>query len=112
MKVVAQRWDQLDQSSKESYIHAYKNEMESYSSIIEKYKKSLSPEQIEAQQQVKLDRQLSRERREKKKRLKDLGKPKKPASPFFLYLQSKVPTGSKSEEYRSAAKQLSEGKIQ
>lgn len=111
MRVIAQRWDKLDESSKANYVKAYKNEMESYTSIIEKYKRSLTPAQVEAQQQIKLDRQLSREKREKRRRLKELGKPKKPPSAFFLYLSSKVPPGSKSEEYRNAAKKLSEGTI-
>jgi len=108
IKLVSQRWDRLDESEKQSYISAYKNEMQSYSSILDKYKQSLTPEQKEAQQQLKLDRQLLRERREKRKRLKELGRPKRPAGPFFLYLSSKVPTGSKITDYQDAAKKLSE----
>jgi len=108
MKVVGQRWESLDDASKQPFISAYKSEAASYSSILEKYKKSLTPEQKDAQQQLKLDRQLMREKREKRKRLKELGKPKKPASPFFMYLANNVPKGSTITEYQNAAKTLSE----
>ncbi|CAL8109650.1 unnamed protein product [Orchesella dallaii] len=108
IKVVSQRWDGLDESSKQAYISAYKDEMKSYSLILDRYKQSLTPEQKEAQQQMKLDRQLLREKREKRKRLKELGKPKRPASPFFLYISGKVPAGSKIVDYQAAAKTLGE----
>ncbi|ODN01559.1 Transcription factor A, mitochondrial [Orchesella cincta] len=108
IKLMGQQWDRLDESAKQSYISAYRNEMQSYASVIEKYKQSLSPEQKEAQQQMKLDSQLLREKREKKRRLKELGKPKRPASPFFLFLSSKVTPGSKIADYQDAAKKLGE----
>jgi GH15 family glucan-1,4-alpha-glucosidase len=107
MKIIAQRWDKLDDASKQSYIAAYKNDLVSYSSILEKYNKSLTPKQKEAQQQLKLDKQLQKEKREKKKRLRELEKPKKPGSPFFMYLSKNVPSGSSVTEYQAAAKQAS-----
>jgi len=108
MKIIAQRWDSLDDASKQPFISAYKSEVASYSPILEKYNKSLTPEQKEAQQQLKLDKQLQRERREKKRRLKEFGKPKKPASPFFMYLSNNVAKGSSITEYQNAAKKLSQ----
>lgn len=77
-KVVAQRWEQMDESSKAPYIIAYRNDMEEYSSILEEYKRSLTSEQLEAQQQLNL------EKRKKKRRLKEPESHEKALSPFFV----------------------------
>jgi len=108
IRIIAQHWDRLEDTTKQSYITAYKNDLVSYSSILEKYNKSLTPAQKEAQQQLKLDKQLQKDKREKKKRLRELGKPKKPASPFFMYLSNNVPAGSSVSEYRMSAKKFAE----
>jgi len=108
MKLVGQRWEKLDSGSREKYTAGFQKDMVSYNTIIEKYYQSLSPEDRQAQQQMKLDKELKKEKRDKKKRLKELGKPKKPASPFIRYLQSKVPSGSGIEAHKNAAREFAE----
>lgn len=111
LRAVAQRWDRLDNDAKQSYITDYKKELASYSSILEKYKNSLTPEQKEAQEQLKVEKKLMREKRDKKKRLRELEKPKKPATAFFLYLANNIEKGTSMKEYQEAAKKFAEGEI-
>jgi hypothetical protein len=106
MKKVASRWDSLDDNAKSKYIVAYKNDMESYGGILQKYQKSLSPEQKELQEQFKLDKQIRKERREKKKRLRETGKPKRPSSGFLLFMKSQVAEGASLADRQAAAKDL------
>jgi len=104
MKKVAEKWDKLDEENKNSYILAYKKEMAGFTPILEKYQLSLTPEQKEMQQQIKFEKQISKERREKRKRLKELGKPKRPPSGFLLFLMDKVPPGSSIVVHQEVAK--------
>lgn len=105
MKKIAERWDKLDEPSKSKYSASYRQDMESYSSILLKYNQALSPQQKEIQQELKLDKQIKKDKREKRKRLRDLGRPKKPASAFLEFLKSKVPPGSSILEHQAAAKE-------
>lgn len=104
-KIVGQKWSQLDSSSKQKYIDSFKTDMTSYSRILEQYNKSLSPEARDQIQQEKIEKQLRKEKREFRKKVRDLGKPKKPATAFLQYLMTKVKPGSGMEDYRSLAKQ-------
>jgi hypothetical protein len=104
--MIGQRWEKLDSQKKEKYAEGFREEMDSYKTLAEKYYKSLSTEDRETQHKIKIDRQLSKEKRDKKKRLRELGKPKKPASPFLQFLQSKIPPGSGIEVHKTAAKEM------
>jgi len=102
-KLVAERWSKMDTVAKEKYSLTFKDEMKTYHTVIEKYLKSLSPAQIEAQEQGKINKELRQERIEKKRRLTELGKPKKPPSAFLQFLQRKVPAGSTMKEHTETA---------
>ena len=106
MKLVGQRWDKLDPKNKEKYTTGFREEMDSYNTVVQQYYKSLSTEDREAQQQIKVDKQLRKEKRDKKKRIKELGKPKKPPSPFIQFLHSKVSPGAGIEAHKVAAKEM------
>lgn len=109
VKIMASRWESLDATSKQPYLTAFRNEMVTFSSRLDKYNKSLNQDQREVIDQLKLERQLQKEKKEKRKRLKELGKPKKPATPYFLFVTNKVPKGSGITEYQAAAKDLAAG---
>jgi len=106
MKIVGQRWTALDAQTKEKYATSFKNEMKSFQPVMEKYNKSLTQEQKEAQEQLKISKELRKEKIEKKRRIAELGKPKKPISPFFQFLQGKVPAGSSMKEHTSTAQKF------
>jgi transcription factor A len=90
VKKIASRWDKLDEGGKSPYMSSYRKDMESYPSILEAYKSSLTPAQSAAESEVKQEAKLRKEKREKKKRTKELGKPKKPMTAFLLYLQTQI----------------------
>jgi len=106
MKVVGQRWTQLDSQTKEKYSQGFKNEIEAYQTVMEKYMKSLTPEQRAAQEQLKISKQLRKEKLEKRRRVADSGRPKRPASPFLQFLQSKVAPGSSMKEHTATAQKF------
>jgi len=106
IKLVAQRWQELDDPNKERYITAYKNELQTYGSIIAGYNASLTDEQRGSIQQLKEEKQVKKERREKRLRLKELGRPKRPPSAFLQFLQTNIPEGMSSNEYLERAKTL------
>lgn len=70
MKMVGTQWDKLDESGKGRYISAYRKDMESYADTLDKYKRSLSPEQTAAVADLKLEKEMKKEKREKKRRVK------------------------------------------
>jgi len=93
-KAIGEKWDSLDPTTKDKYNQDFKNELDKYNQALEKYNKSLTPAQRETQEQEKLSKQLKQEKNQKKRRLVELGKPRKPPTPFFLFIKTQAPSGS------------------
>ncbi|XP_059468635.1 uncharacterized protein LOC132192611 [Neocloeon triangulifer] len=86
-KVAGVEWLKLNAQQKQQYETPYKKEYNTYLQAMDKYKSSLTEEHKskinEAEQEIK----QKKTRREIKQKSEELGKPKKPASSFILYLQ-------------------------
>jgi len=87
IKLIGQKWTKLDDASKDHYSAGYKEEMIPYSEELAKYNDTLTPEIVEKENQLKLEKQLKRDRRVQRKKLLDLGKPKKPTTPFLQFVK-------------------------
>lgn len=88
--VVAKMWKSLDETKKEKYAKGYKEEMGAYMNVLAKYKNSLSEEEI---QKIKDTRSDIKERKlvlEKKKKLRDLGKPRKPVHSYVRFMMQQT----------------------
>jgi hypothetical protein len=110
MKICSQRWTELDQAQKENFSAQFKKELEEYNKVMEKFTKSLTPEQKNAMEQVKADKVMRRDKLQKKQRLEELGKPKRPKSSFMNFLASQADILKKKgspEEVRERIKSLS-----
>jgi hypothetical protein len=70
MKKVAQRWDSLDEAGRNRYTASYKKEMEEYSTILENYRQSLTPAMEATTEQLRMEKQMKKDKRERRRRLK------------------------------------------
>ncbi|XP_072945070.1 uncharacterized protein TFAM [Epargyreus clarus] len=85
----SKHWQQLDSETKSQMHKEYEKDLEDYKKIKAMYEASLTEQQKADIKQVKEDMVVAREKRKLKAELKEMGKPKKPMSSYFLYAQSK-----------------------
>ncbi|XP_069705381.1 transcription factor A, mitochondrial-like isoform X2 [Periplaneta americana] len=89
IKLVAQEWEKTDMTLRQKLEAEYKREMVDFVSANVKYEQSLTNEQREEIKKAKVVIAHSKEKRKLKKKMKELGKPKRPASAFLLFLSEK-----------------------
>lgn len=87
MKEAGAKWKSLSEEQKAIYIKKAEAAKEQYLAALEEYSKNISPEQRERE---RIEEKMKKEktRRTRAKRLiRSLGKPKRPLSPYFLFLK-------------------------
>ncbi|XP_052897129.1 transcription factor A, mitochondrial [Anopheles moucheti] len=97
-KLAAVKWHSLDQASKTKYEEEYKREQAVWLQKNAKYLSQLTDVQKE---EIKLERQQRNEekiKREQKRLLKELGRPKRPMNGFFLFCLQNKPIHKLSKE--------------
>lgn len=89
---LAADWKAIDPSIKTKYENEYKAEMEEYSRKYLKYTENLTEEQKLALKEYNQEVKSSKVKREKKKKLRENEKPKRPIGAYMLFLldQAKV----------------------
>ncbi|CAG9788616.1 unnamed protein product [Diatraea saccharalis] len=85
----SKHWQQLDAETKTQMTKEYEKDLEDYRKIKELYEKSLTDQQKADIQRVKEELAEAREKRKLKAEYKEMGRPKKPMSSYFLFSQTK-----------------------
>lgn len=92
IKIGSEMWKTTNEAAKKKLQDEFKHDMEKYAIQISKYNSSLSEQQKleikEAFQEMKEEKQRRDERLALAKRNKELGKPVKPLSSYFLFYKS------------------------
>ncbi|KAL4710916.1 hypothetical protein ACJJTC_002546 [Scirpophaga incertulas] len=84
----SKHWQQLDAETKAQMTKEYEKDLEDYKKIKELYEKSLTDEQKADIKRVKDELAEAKQKRKLKSEFKELGKPRKPMSSYFLFCQS------------------------
>ncbi|CAH2043408.1 unnamed protein product, partial [Iphiclides podalirius] len=102
----SKHWQQLDTETKTQMVKEYEKDLEDYKKIKAMYEASLTEQQKEDIKRVKAEMAASKEKRKLKAELKELGKPKKPMSSYFLFTQTKKDLfkGNEMKEYQEKIK--------
>ncbi|XP_058805307.1 transcription factor A, mitochondrial isoform X2 [Phymastichus coffea] len=89
VKVMAEEWRNCDPELKKSYQKKFLLEMQDYLAALEKYNNSISKEQRDLIDAAKVKQKKHLEQTKILAKQEELGKPKKPFSPFLGYLEEK-----------------------
>lgn len=109
VKLVAKRWADVDEKKKKMYEEEYKKDQIAYIGQRAAYESQLTDEQKEQIKDYKRNVMLIKEKREVKKKLSTLGKPKKPISAFLHYLaEERVKAPHKIGSFRDWQKSTAE----
>ncbi|KAI5637544.1 HMG (high mobility group) box domain-containing protein [Phthorimaea operculella] len=103
----SKHWQELDTETKGQMVKEYEKDLEDYKKIKAMYESSLTEKQKEDIKRVKEEMAAAKEKRKLKAEYKELGKPKKPMSSYFLYIQSRkdIFQGKSLKEYQEKIKQ-------
>ncbi|KAH8381380.1 hypothetical protein KR093_003908 [Drosophila rubida] len=85
---LSRRWVDVDAQLKERLQAEYKKDQESYVELRSKYDAKITDEQRAEIKQMKQEISDAKERKQLRKRVKELGRPKKPASAFLRFIAS------------------------
>ncbi|KAL0821624.1 hypothetical protein ABMA28_005069 [Loxostege sticticalis] len=103
----SKHWQQLDTETKSQMVKEYEKDLEDYKKIKEMYEKSLTDQQKADIKRVKEELAAAKEKRKLKAEYKELGRPKKPMSSYFLFVQSRKDqfTGKQIKEFQEKVKE-------
>lgn len=107
-KLAAAQWQVLDLANKNKLEEEFKKEQAIWLQQNAKYLSQLTDEQKDEIRQTRVEKGEEKAKREHRKRVKDLGKPKRPLNGFLLYCQDQKPKNLTRDENRSQIKSLSE----
>ncbi|XP_050347989.1 transcription factor A, mitochondrial [Nymphalis io] len=98
----SKHWQQLDSETKSQMVKEYEKDLEDYKKIKDIYESSLTDQQKEDIKRVKDEMATAKEKRKLKAEYKEMGRPKKPMSSYFLFAQSRSDTlkGNDIKEYQ------------
>ncbi|XP_026756142.2 transcription factor A, mitochondrial [Galleria mellonella] len=85
----SKHWQELDAATKNKMVKEYEKDMEDYKKIKEIYESSLTEQQKADIKKLKEEMTAAREKRKLRAEFKELGRPKKPMSSYFLFAQSR-----------------------
>lgn len=88
IKQISKKWETVDPGLKQKLQEEYRKDQQQYVEVRAKYDSKLTQEQRAEMKQLKQNMQEAKERKMMRKRVKDLGRPKKPASGFLRFLIS------------------------
>lgn len=102
----SKHWQELDSETKAQMLKEYEKDVEDYKKIKEIYESSLTEQQKEDIKRVKEEMAAAKEKRRLKAEYKEMGRPKKPMSSYFLYAQSRneTITSNNLKEYQERVK--------
>lgn len=106
-KLAAAQWQVLDLANKSKLEVEYKKDQAVWLQQNAKYLSQLTDEQKAEIRQTRVEKSEEKAKREYRKRVKDLGKPKRPLNGFLLYCQDQKPKNLSRDENRSQIKSLS-----
>ncbi|XP_005752743.1 transcription factor A, mitochondrial [Pundamilia nyererei] len=86
IKTIAQQWRSLSPEQKQPFQEASLRAREQFKVDLECYQAQLTPAQLQQQAQEKRQRRAKRKAIRKKRELTNLGKPKRPRSPFNIFM--------------------------
>ncbi|KAJ6648923.1 Transcription factor A, mitochondrial [Pseudolycoriella hygida] len=104
--VIGNMWKSLDHTKKEKYVNGYNKDKASYESAIANYKSKLTQEDIMNIEEAKLEQKERKLAIEKKKKMIEFGKPKRPNNAFINYVLSKRQPKEKYGDFLKRASQL------
>lgn len=104
--VMAKMWTSLEASKKEKFIKAYNDEMVAYTDRLTKYKEGLSEDDIRVMKETKAKLKERKIALTQQKKIRSLGRPKKPLSKFLMYLHMQTDR-KQNEEYKTYLKRVS-----
>lgn len=101
-KLMSKQWETVDDKAKTRYMNEFKKEQIKYVEERAKYDSKITEEQRQEMQQIKQDKLDSKQRKAIKKRVMELGRPKRPTSAFLRFIiQERISTPqSISQTYR------------
>ena len=103
VRVISNKWKTVDPSLKQRLQEEFKKDLEIYVETRAKYDAEITDEQRSEIKKLKQEKVDARERRIMRRRIRDLGRPKKPASAFFRYVSEQraaMPTNLPAQNYR------------
>ena len=99
VKQMSKQWETADPSMKQRLQEEYKKEQQKYIETRTKYDAKITDEQRSQIKDLKQEQVEAKERRMMRKRIKELGRPKKPASAFLRFIaKERVLTPQKANE--------------
>ncbi|XP_049876180.1 transcription factor A, mitochondrial [Pectinophora gossypiella] len=103
----SKHWQQLDAETKSQMVKEYEKDLEDYKKIKAMYEASLTDQQKQDIRRVKEEMATAKEKRKLKAEYKELGRPKKPMSSYFLYMQTRKDSfqGKQLKEFQAKVKQ-------
>ncbi|XP_070161922.1 transcription factor A, mitochondrial [Polyergus mexicanus] len=87
LKKVAEQWTQVDPTIKQNFQKQYMEQQSVYKQKLMDYKNSITDDQQMLIQNQLIKKEHALERSQIKQKLADLGKPKRPLTAFFLFMQ-------------------------
>lgn len=99
VRKIAQQWRSMSPEQKQPFQEASLRAMEQFKVDLKRYQAQLTPAQLQQQAQEKRRRKAKRKTIRKKRELTNLGKPKRPRSPFNIFMSEHF------EEARGATSQ-------
>ncbi|KAM3965791.1 mitochondrial transcription factor A [Aphomia sociella] len=102
----SKHWQELDAETKTQMVKEYEKDMEDYKKIKQIYESSLTEQQKTDIKQLKEEMTAAKEKRKLKAEYKELGRPKKPMSSYFLFVQTRKEAfqGKNMKEYQEKMK--------
>lgn len=107
-KLAAAQWQVLDAASKSKLEDDYKKDQAVWIQENAKYLSQLTDQQKDDIRQARVDKVEERVKREHKKKLKELGRPKRPMNGFLLFSADKKPKNLNRDQNREQIKQMAQ----
>lgn len=85
-KLMSKHWETVDDKTKAKYLADFKKDQIKYVEERAKYDSKVTDEQRQEMKQIKQDKLDAKERKAIKQRVKELGRPKRPASAFLRFI--------------------------
>ncbi|KAG8239168.1 hypothetical protein J437_LFUL018573, partial [Ladona fulva] len=92
VKMVAERWEKTSPELRLNLAEEYKRDLLAYEAERLKYEQQLSSDQKELMKRIKQEAVISKEKRKLKRKMRELGKPKKPCSAFLAFFNARLPS--------------------
>ncbi|EAT34084.1 AAEL013643-PA [Aedes aegypti] len=107
-KLAAAQWQVLDPASKSKLEDEYKKEQTVWLQKNAKYLSQLTDQQKQDIRQARTEKTEEKAKREYKKKVKELGRPKRPLNGFLLYCADKKPKNLSKEENKLQLKLMAQ----